>query len=150
MKRFLLIALAGSLLVACANSSQDKKAASGDSTTAATTAATDSANYTTLQWLDSTHQDLPKVKEGQVVEVQWRFRNTGDKPLVITNASASCGCTVAEKPEQPIAPGGEGAIKAKFDSKGREGEQRKTVYVGANTKGTEMHELSFALEVEKK
>jgi hypothetical protein len=150
MKRLYLIAATSTLLFACANSSQDKGKAAGTTDTSATAAATNAANLTTIQWLDSLHQDLPKVTEGQVVEVQWRFKNTGDKPLVITNASASCGCTVAEKPEQPIAPGEEGTIKAKFDSKGREGEQRKQVFVGANTRGTDYHELSFALEVVKK
>jgi hypothetical protein len=112
-------------------------------------AAYDTANFTSIQWIDSAHQDLGKVKEGQVVEVTWRFKNTGNKPLIITNTSASCGCTVAEKPEEPIAPGGESTIKAKFDSKGREGAQRKEVYVTANTTNNTNHQLSFAVEVQK-
>ena len=60
----------------------------------------DSANFTTIQWLDSTYLDLGKVKEGQVVEVSFRFKNSGTKNLVIANVSASCGCTVPEKPEK--------------------------------------------------
>ena len=43
----------------------------------------DSANFTTIQWLDSTYLDLGKVKEGQVVEVSFRFKNSGTKNLVI-------------------------------------------------------------------
>ena len=113
-------------------------------------AASDTANYTTIKWLDSTSQNLGKINEGQVVEISWRFQNTGTKPLIITNASASCGCTVAEKPEEPIAPGAESTIKAKFDSRDRPGPQNKEVYVQANTREQSAHRLSFALEVLKK
>src|SRR5687768_15114344 len=59
----------------------------------------DSANFTTIAWLDSTYQDLGKVEEGQVVDVTFRFKNTGDKPLIIADVSVSCGCTtIPEKP----------------------------------------------------
>ncbi len=100
-----------------------------------------------MQWLDSTYKDLGKVKEGQVVEVAYRFKNTGTKNLVIANVSASCGCTIPEKPEKPIAPGEEGVIKAKFDSKGRpKGEARKDVFVKANTEPQDQ-QLSFRVEI---
>ncbi|MGZ8515908.1 MAG: DUF1573 domain-containing protein [Chitinophagaceae bacterium] len=110
-------------------------------------AAKDSANFTSIQWLDSTFQDLGKVKEGQVVEVSYRFKNAGTKNLVIANVSASCGCTVPEKPEKPIPPGEEGVIKAKFDSRGRpKGENRKDVFVTANTP-EHSSQLSFKVEI---
>ena len=111
-------------------------------------AARDSANFTSIEWLDSTFRDLGKVKEGQVVEVSYRFRNSGEKNLVIANVSASCGCTVPEKPEKPYAPGEEGVIRAKFDSKGRPaGETRKDVYVTANTTPESAIRLSFKVEI---
>jgi hypothetical protein len=111
-------------------------------------AAKDSANFTTIQWLDSTFMDLGKVKEGRVVEVSYRFKNTGDHNLIITDVSAQCGCTVPEKPEEPIAPGKEGVIKAKFDSKGRPiGEARKEVYVKANTAPQKDMTLTFRVEI---
>ncbi|HYC39379.1 MAG TPA: DUF1573 domain-containing protein [Chitinophagaceae bacterium] len=106
----------------------------------------DSSNVTTLEWVDSTRQDLGRVKEGQVVEVSYRFRNTGDKPLVITNVSASCGCTIPETPQKPFAPGEEGVIRAKFDSKGRSGHNTKDVYVTANTRPAS-YQLAFSVEV---
>ncbi len=110
--------------------------------------ANDSANFTSIQWLDSTYRDLGKIKEGQVVEVSYRFKNAGAKNLVIANVSASCGCTVPEKPEKPFAPGEEGVIKAKFDSKGRpKGEQRKDVFVTANTNPEKLTQLSFRVEI---
>lgn len=107
----------------------------------------DTANYTTIQWLDSTTQNLGKVKEGQVVEVRFRFKNIGDKNLIIENVSASCGCTVPETPDRPFAPGEEGVIKAKFDSNRRLGVNDKNVFVKANTKTTQLHTLSFKVEV---
>ena len=111
---------------------------------------TDSSNFTSIQWLDSVHQELGKIKEGQTPEITWKFKNVGDKPLIIINAQGTCGCTVAEKPEQPIAPGEEGVIKAKFSSEGRVGPNDKQVIVMTNTKGATTHYLNFKVEVEKK
>lgn len=111
----------------------------------------DSSNFTTMQWLDSTFHDFGKVEEGQVVDVAFRFKNTGNKPLIITNVFASCGCTsIPEKPKEPYAQGQEGIIKARFDSKNMAGERHKEVYVSANTKGTTTHILTFRVEVVKK
>lgn len=152
MKQLLILLAGATLLYSCAgNDANSTESAKNDSVKHAQIleAVNDTANFTAIQWLDSTTQDLGKVKEGQVLEISWRFKNTGNKPLIITNASASCGCTVAEKPEEPIAPGGEGLIKAKFDSKGREGTQHKDVYVTANTTSSTNHQLSFAVEVQK-
>ena len=110
----------------------------------------DSTNYTTIEWIDSTHIDLGKVKEGQVVEVSWRFKNTGNKPLIIENVSPGCGCTVADKPREPIAPGAEGIIKANFDSKNQHiGMNSKNVTVTANTTNQTSHLLTFSVEVIK-
>ena len=56
--------------------------------------------------------------------------------LIIKNVTASCGCTIPEKPEEPIAPGNTGKIKATFDSRGRAGMNQKVITVVANTKET--------------
>lgn len=144
--KYLLLAFFGSAIMAsCGNA--DTNASHHD---ALVKAASDTANFTSIQWLDATNQQLGKVNEGQVVEISWRFKNTGNKPLIITNATASCGCTVAEKPEAPVAPGEESTIRAKFDSHGRVGAQNKEVYVQANTREQAAHRLTFALEVLKK
>jgi hypothetical protein len=110
------------------------------------------ADSTTIQWLDPLEQDLGKAKEGQVMEISWRFKNTGDKPLVFSAVNPGCGCTLADKPEEPVAPGKEGVIKAKFDTKGQSFSQHKSVYVMANNrnKSSEGQDvLSFKVEVEK-
>jgi Protein of unknown function (DUF1573) len=86
---------------------------------------------TNVQIIDSVY-DFGKVVDGEVVEFSFRFKNIGTKPLVVTNASASCGCTVPEKPEQPIQPGQTGFIKVKFNSDHRVGMAHKTVTVTSN------------------
>ena len=144
MKKLLIVVVAAGLF-ACQSS--DSKAVKELTQEEKMNATKDSANFTSIQWLDSTYRDIGKVKEGQVVEVSFRFKNSGTKNLVIADVSASCGCTVPEKPEQPFAPGEEGVIKAKFDSKGRpKGEARKSVFVNANTP-LATTELSFRVEI---
>jgi hypothetical protein len=109
----------------------------------------DPSRYTTIQWLDST-KDYGKIAEGQQLDVIFRFRNTGSYPLVISQVRPSCGCTVAEQPQAPIAPGSEGRIKATFNSQGRSGVNHKTLFVTANTSGHRSWSLNFVVEVEKK
>jgi hypothetical protein len=109
----------------------------------------DSAKYTTIQWLDSSI-DYGKIPEGKQLDVAFRFRNTGQTPLVIGRVQPSCGCTVAEQPDAPVAPGAEGRIRATFNSTGRTGVNHKTLFVTANTKGSQSYSLHFVVEVEKK
>ena len=61
----------------------------------------------------------------------FEFTNTGDEPLVINRVYSSCGCTIPEKPEAPIAPGMTGEIKVKYDTK-RVGPIRKTITIYLN------------------
>ena len=112
-------------------------------------AVNDSANFTTIQWVDSTTLSLGKLKKDREVEVTFRFKNSGDKNLIIENVSAGCGCTIPEKPEQPFAPGQEGVIKAKFNGSGH-GPISKTVTVIANTNPQKEHILTFTGEIEEK
>jgi hypothetical protein len=109
----------------------------------------DQNTVTTIQWLDSA-LDKGTIVEGQKIEIAFRFKNSGAKPLVIRNVQPSCGCTEADFPKQPIAPGGDGIIKSVFDSKGRPGPNMKTLTVYANTEGQETHQLSFSVNVQKK
>ena len=88
---------------------------------------------TSVQLIDSVF-NFGTLTEGEKVEFNFRFKNTGNKPMVIAKTSASCGCTVAEKPEKPILPGETGFIKAVFNSQGKTGHNEKTISVTANTK----------------
>ena len=102
--------------------------------------ADDAARLTELAIQDSTEVQLidsvfnfGSINEGVKVERSFKFKNTGKKAWVISNATASCGCTVPEKPEQPIKPGETGIIRVVFNSQGKEGHQEKTITVTANT-----------------
>ncbi len=110
----------------------------------------DSSLFTDIQWLDSTERDFGTIPEGQKLEVSFRFLNAGTKPLIIARVQPSCGCTVAEQPEEPVLPGKEGVIKASFNSEGRTGINHKKMYVIANTRGTQSNEVQFSVQVEKK
>jgi hypothetical protein len=160
MKKAVVISVAVISLVACKSS--DKKATGNmvnkdsltqpmkDSLTGnhANPPIVDTANNTTIQWLDSTYLDLGKQKEGKEIEITFRFKNTGNRNLVIQSVSAQCGCTIPEKPEKPFAPGEEGVIKAKYNGSGH-GETRKEVYVTANTNPSSSHTLTFRADLAK-
>lgn len=61
----------------------------------------------------------------------FEFKNTGNAPLIISNAKGSCGCTVPEWPKEPIAPGATSSIKVKYDTK-RPGPINKSVTITSN------------------
>jgi hypothetical protein len=86
---------------------------------------------TTVQMIDSAY-NFGKVTDGEKVEYSYRFRNTGKHPLIVSSAVASCGCTVPEKPEEPIKPGETGFLKVVFNSKGRVGGVHKEITVTSN------------------
>lgn len=119
-----------STFVACLNTTDKEK--SEPFLNQPTTEKMDSANFTTIQWLDSV-KNLGTIQEGQILKISFRFKNTGTKPLILENVQPGCGCTLAEYPKEPIASGKEAEIVASFDSKGREGEQHKSINVTANT-----------------
>lgn len=73
------------------------------------------------------------INQGDKMTHIFKFKNTGNAPLIISNAKGSCGCTVPEWPKAPVAPGKEGEMKVVFDSHGKQGPQTKTVTVTANT-----------------
>ncbi|MBC6611275.1 DUF1573 domain-containing protein [Hymenobacter sp. BT507] len=77
--------------------------------------------------------DFGKVPEGTVATHEFKFKNTGNQPLVIGNVQASCGCTTPEWTRTPILPGKMGVVKAMYSSAGRPGVFNKTISVTANT-----------------
>lgn len=84
---------------------------------------------------DKEMHDFGEVKAETDVYTTFKVTNTGKRPLIIENVSASCGCTTPKKPEKPIPPGASDVIEVKFKSKpGQVNEITKTVTVTANTK----------------
>ncbi|MDH3382116.1 MAG: DUF1573 domain-containing protein [Flavobacteriaceae bacterium] len=82
---------------------------------------------------DKTEHDFGVINEGDVVETIFEVTNTGKADLVITDAFATCGCTVPEWPKEPIKPNEKGFLKVSFDSNGKPNKQSKTITIVANT-----------------
>ncbi len=74
-------------------------------------------------------------ENGGPVSHTFEFTNTGNAPLLILNASASCGCTRPEYPKKPIKGGKKDKITVTYNPKGRPGEFSKNVTVRTNIKG---------------
>jgi hypothetical protein len=77
--------------------------------------------------------DLGTVESGESVTHEFKFKNSGDKDLIISQAKGSCGCTQPEYPKDPVAPGDEGVIKVTFNSTGISGQITKNITLIANT-----------------
>lgn len=79
--------------------------------------------------------DFGTIQEAKgPVSCTFEFTNTGDKPLLIIDATASCGCTRPEYPSKPIKPGKKGKIKVTYSPIGRPGAFKKTIKVKTNGK----------------
>ena len=98
----------------------------------ASTVASTPADLPAIAFAD-TLVELGIVSEGTQVDVVFSFQNTGSAPLILSDVSTSCGCTLAEQwPREPIEPGGNGEVAVRFDSRGRVGANRKEVFVVTN------------------
>lgn len=93
----------------------------------------DSANYTSIEWLEKV-KHFDTLDEGGKATITFRFRNTGTKPLHLTEVHASCGCTVPDYTHGAIAPGAEGAVTGAFSSgQTQPGDVTKELFVVSNT-----------------
>jgi len=78
--------------------------------------------------------DFGTHHEGDILDTVFKFKNTGEAPLVITNVKTSCGCTTPYWPKKPIQPGESDEIKVRFNTNHKPGKQTKTITIHANTK----------------
>lgn len=76
--------------------------------------------------------DFGQINEGDIVEHLFKFTNTGEVPLLITDTRVTCGCTTPNYTQEPILPGEQGEIMVKFNSTGKQGQQNKMIVVVAN------------------
>lgn len=93
--------------------------------------------------------DFGTLKEGEIVECTFIFKNTGDSPLKITSVDADCGCTVPKYSNEKILPGKKGKIKATFNSEGFRNNIYKTIDVETNADST-ITELVITAFIESK
>jgi hypothetical protein len=80
----------------------------------------------------SVKQNFGFVNEGDTVKLDYELKNTGDKPLVITDYEVECGCTVMQKPDKAIAPGQTYKLRITFDTHSKYDRQDRTVKIVSN------------------
>lgn len=90
--------------------------------------------------------DFKTLQEGPAAEHEFEFTNTGKEPIVISNVSASCGCTTPSYSKEPVLPGKSGTVKASYSTQGRVGPFTKSITVNSNA-GVKV--LTIKGEVEK-
>ena len=126
MKQFTLLLFIALITSACSSSNRSESKANVDKATAPV-----------MTFAKESH-DFGQVNEGDKVVFDFFFTNTGKSALIISNATATCGCTVPEYPKQPLAPGKTGIIHVLFNSTGKSGMQNKIITLTTNTfKGNE-------------
>ncbi|HYC29600.1 MAG TPA: DUF1573 domain-containing protein [Chitinophagaceae bacterium] len=155
MKSYILLAgLAVVLATSCKNETKEETNSNLLSTDLVhnprTADGMDPAAFESLPTMDfrDTVFDFGTMKDGEIINHEYEFTNNGKTPLIISNAAGSCGCTVADFPREPIAPGNSGNIKVSFSSAGKEGHQEKSVSLTTNS-GRGVHVLYIKGEVTK-
>jgi len=148
-KLVMVIVVLGAMMTACKDKDSEKRIAElesrlseleGTSTPAKTNTATTPATpdqkpegpLPAFEW-DATEHDFGTIKEGDKVNYTYKFKNSGEVPLIIENVRPSCGCTAPHWSKEPIPVGGVGEVQVEFNSKGKKNAQNKTVTVTANT-----------------
>jgi hypothetical protein len=92
---------------------------------------------------DKKEHDFGEIEARTKVETTFKYKNTGEAPLVITDIKSSCGCTVPQNwSREPLSPGDEGEFTVKFNGSGSN-KITKTITVTANTeKGSEVVKIT--------
>ncbi len=92
--------------------------------------------------------DFGDIVQGDKVEQTFKFTNTGNEPLVITNVEVTCGCTTPKGwPRDPIMPGASADLTVGFNSAGKSGHQNKVVTIVSNAVNPEGGQISFVTNV---
>lgn len=77
--------------------------------------------------------DFGTITEGDIINGIFKITNAGKVDLLILSAKASCGCTVPQWPKEPIKPGETAELKFSFNSRGRVGNNNKSITLKTNT-----------------
>ena len=128
IKNILILCTALAVMSSCGNNANSSKEA--ETVVADTTAA--EAGSTGVIEYEETVYDFGTVQEGDIVDHVFKFKNAGTAPVILTQVSASCGCTTPDYTKTPILPGESGEIKVSFNSAGQAGVQQKIVTVTSN------------------
>ncbi len=126
----MLAAIATLALTSCKDNAADKVSDLNVEVAGDVVAST--AKFPVMEFVELEH-DFGTIDQGTNVEYLFKFKNTGDAPLVVVDAKSSCGCTVPTWSRESIPPGGEGEMLVKFNGSGQN-QVSKTVTITANTK----------------
>ena len=132
MKKIFLPIMCLSILAACTNQNSTGSKNPTETQEIATVAAVDTANSPVFKFEKEVY-DFGEINDGEKVTYDFKFKNIGNSPLIISSATATCGCTIPEYPKEPVAPGAEGLIRVVFNSAGKAGMQNKIISITANT-----------------
>lgn len=131
--RKILALLIAIQLVACAENPQQTEDNAGVEKLSTTVEEVNSIeNEEAILQFENDTYEFGEIKEGEKVDHVFSFTNTGQSPLIISNVSASCGCTTPEYSKHPINPGEKGSITVVFDSNNQVGMQHKVITVTSN------------------
>lgn len=131
MKHLLTVLLLASLILVGCNNDKDGQL-STDLVTSPKSATQTSDKQAIIEFEKEEH-DFGTLLQGEVVSYSFHFTNTGNVPLIISQVTSSCGCTVANYSHDPIAPGKSGVIQATYNSAGHHGFQSRFLTVMSNT-----------------
>jgi len=137
MKKIFVFVLAAVAFTAC---QQEKSTTEETTTVTEKTTAAISPDAGVISFEHGMY-NFGTITQGDKVHYDFKFKNTGKSPLIITDATATCGCTIPEKPKEPVKPGENGVIKVVFNSTGKLGMQDKVVTItsNGNPSTTEVH-----------
>jgi len=82
---------------------------------------------------DKEWYDFGKLKKGEKVFYDFKFKNVGLSPLVISDVDAGCSCTVPEWPQTPVLPNSTAIIKVSYSSKDHNGVFNKAIRISSNS-----------------
>ncbi|MEH6657188.1 DUF1573 domain-containing protein [Leeuwenhoekiella marinoflava] len=134
-KAFFAVGLVAALaFTSCKDNASDK--VKGENVEMAATRDADATVFPSMEF-EETAYDFGNIARGTAVEHVFKFKNTGKAPLVIVDATSTCGCTVPSYPKEPIQPGETGELLVKYNGSGLNA-VTKVVTVKSNTeKGSE-------------
>lgn len=113
---YIVVIILFSLVSSCKNKSKTNK----------------STSILTQIELETKKHNFGKIKEGEIVSFFIKYKNTGDKSLVIKDIKTDCGCTAVNYPKKPLGKGKSEKIEIIFNSEGRKGKQYKEITIFAN------------------
>lgn len=100
--------------------------------------------------ISESNVDLGNIKFGGKAVATVQIKNTGDKPLIISEAKATCGCTVPKWPKEPIAPGKSAPMTVEYTTTKKAGAFNKTVTLSSNaiTEGRKIFRIKGVVDAD--